>query len=159
MIAHWERQRAFLISDTSRTAEVRRFATQLAQAANLSQSETSDIAIISTELATNLLKHTKGGQMLVRSLTDGDARGVELLSLDKGAGIANLGQALRDGYSTAGSPGMGLGAITRLATEFDVHSLPGKGTAAHARKKSCGRFYGLRPEGFSERASHTFFSV
>jgi anti-sigma regulatory factor (Ser/Thr protein kinase) len=133
MIAHWERQRAFLIADSSRTAEVRRFATQLAEAAGLSQSETGNVAIISTELATNLVKHTKGGQILVRSLTDGDAGGVELLSLDNGPGIANLGEALRDGYSTAGSPGMGLGAIARLATEFDVFSLAGKGTAVMAR--------------------------
>jgi hypothetical protein len=56
-----------------------------------------------------------------------------MLALDKGSGIANLAQSLRDGYSTAGSPGTGLGAIARLAAEFDIQSQPGKGTAVMAR--------------------------
>lgn len=66
-------------------------------------------------------------------MSDRHARGLELLSLDAGAGIANFAKCLRDGYSTAGSPGTGLGAITRLATEFDFQSVVGKGTAVLAR--------------------------
>jgi anti-sigma regulatory factor (Ser/Thr protein kinase) len=133
MIPDWERQRAFVIADSSHTAQVRRFATQLADAAGLSQSESGKIAIITTELATNLLKHAKGGQMLIRPLADRHTRGVELISLDGGGGMVNFAQWLRDGYSTAGTSGTGLGAITRLATEFDVQSIVGKGTAVMAR--------------------------
>ena len=55
------------------------------------------------------------------------------MSLDQGPGIANLTQCFRDGYSTAGSPGTGLGAIGRLADEFDMHTVQGKGTAVLAR--------------------------
>ena len=56
-----------------------------------------------------------------------------MLALDKGPGIANAAQALRDGYSTTGSPGTGLGAMARLATLFDIHSVPGAGTVLLAR--------------------------
>ena len=133
MISEWERQRAFVIADSSHTAQVRRFATQLADEAGLSQAESGKIAIITTELATNLLKHAKGGQMIVRPLADHYTRGVEVISLDDGAGMANFAEWLRDGYSTAGSSGTGLGAVTRLASEFDVQSVVGKGTAVLAR--------------------------
>ena len=60
-------------------------------------------------------------------------RGVEILALDKGPGIRDLERSLRDGYSTAGGAGTGLGAISRLSSEFDVYSPPGKGTALLAR--------------------------
>ena len=91
------------------------------------------VALIVTELATNILKHAKRGEILMRLLDRGDTLGVEFLSLDQGPGIANLTQCFRDGYSTAGSPGTGLGAIARLADEFDMHTIPGKGTAVLAR--------------------------
>ena len=59
--------------------------------------------------------------------------GIEVLSLDKGPGISNVAQSLGDGYSTAGSPGTGLGAVLRKAGAFDLYSQPGKGTAVVAR--------------------------
>ena len=90
------------------------------------------VALLATELATNLVKHTAGGELLMRRLADGRV-GVELLSLDKGPGIANVSRALGDGYSTAGSAGTGLGAVRRMAGEFDVFTQPGKGTALVAR--------------------------
>ncbi|MPZ76274.1 MAG: SpoIIE family protein phosphatase [Deltaproteobacteria bacterium] len=139
MIPDWERQRAFEISEASHTAEVRRFAAQLAKGAGFSESAAGSVAIATTELSTNLLKHASGGKIVVRPLADHSARGVEfargveLLSLDRGAGIGNFTQCLRDGYSTAGSAGTGLGAIARLASELDVQTAPGKGTAVMAR--------------------------
>jgi anti-sigma regulatory factor (Ser/Thr protein kinase) len=133
MIADWERQRTFEITEPSHTAEVRRFATQLAQAAGFNESEAGGVALVTTELATNLLKHASSGEIVVRPVVHGRVPGVELLALDRGLGISNLAQCLRDGYSTAGSPGTGLGAIARLATEFDIQSQPGKGTAVMAR--------------------------
>ena len=69
----------------------------------------------------------------MRPIVERGIAGVELLALDKGSGIANLAESLRDGYSTAGTPGTGLGAITRLAAEFDIQAQPGKGTAMMAR--------------------------
>jgi hypothetical protein len=86
-----------------------------------------------TEAATNLVKHAVGGQLLWRALERNRGVGLEILALDRGPGISNVGECLRNGYSTAGSLGTGLGAIARLATEFDIYSLPGKGTALLAR--------------------------
>lgn len=133
MTPDWEQQRVFLVSDPSHTAEVRRFATQLAEAAGFDESETGKVAIVSTELATNLIKHAARSQILIRPLNTKRGRGIELLSLDQGSGIANLAECLRDGYSTAGTQGAGLGAIRRLSGEFDIQSLPGRGTAVFAR--------------------------
>lgn len=92
------------------------------------------VALVVTEAATNLVKHTtQGGELLVRSLEVGRIGGIEILALDKGPGIGSVGEALRDGFSTSGSSGTGLGAIRRLSTLFDIHSLPGVGTAILAR--------------------------
>jgi hypothetical protein len=86
---------------------------------------------VATEAATNLVKHANGGQLLVRQLADG--QGIEFLALDTGPGIRNVRECLRDGYSTAGSLGIGLGAITRLATFWDIYSGAGMGTALLVR--------------------------
>jgi hypothetical protein len=69
----------------------------------------------------------------MRRLGDDGTDGVEVLSLDKGPGMSNVVRSLDDGYSTAGSPGMGLGAVLRAAGAFDVYSQPGQGTAVVAR--------------------------
>jgi anti-sigma regulatory factor (Ser/Thr protein kinase) len=133
MISDWESQRTFEITEPSHTAEVRRFTSQLAEAAGFNESQAGGVALVTTELATNLLKHASRGEIVVRRVVDRGASGVELLALDRGSGIANIAQSLRDGYSTAGSPGTGLGAIARLAAQFDIQSQPGKGTAVMAR--------------------------
>jgi len=67
--------------------------------------------------------------MLFSELHDGERRGIQVLALDRGPGMADVAACFRDGYSTAGSSGTGLGAIQRLATKCEVHSLPGRGTA------------------------------
>jgi anti-sigma regulatory factor (Ser/Thr protein kinase) len=91
------------------------------------------LALVVTELATNLVKHAKGGELLIRRLGSEGTDGIEVLSLDKGPGMSNVALSLGDGYSTAGSPGTGLGAIQRTAGAFDLYSQPEKGTAIVAR--------------------------
>ncbi len=122
------------VSDSSRTAEARRIAQTLARKLEFDEVKTGQVAIVATEAATNLLKHAGKGEILLQVLDNGrqingSTRGLRLLALDKGPGIANLGESLRDGYSTAGSAGTGLGAISRLADVFDVYSQPRQGTA------------------------------
>lgn len=126
-------QQSLPIRDPGDTAEARRSVTQLANQAGLDQTDSSNLAIIATELSTNLLKHAGQGEILVRPIKDEAALGIELMALDRGPGIANLAQSFRDGYSSVGSCGNGLGAIARLASEFDIHSVPDKGTAVLAR--------------------------
>jgi len=119
--------------EASQVATVRRAALQMARHAGLSEPETGALALIVTEAATNLVKHAQAGRVLLRTLDETEGPGVELLALDTGPGMAQVAQCLQDGYSTAGSPGTGLGAITRLATLWDLYSLPGHGTALLAR--------------------------
>jgi anti-sigma regulatory factor (Ser/Thr protein kinase) len=117
----------FLAGDATPAAEARRSATELATRRGLDESDAGKLALVVTEAATNLVKHAGGGEILVGP--SGDEAGVDILSLDRGPGMANLATCLRDGFSTSGSPGTGLGAISRLATRFDIHSTPGAGTA------------------------------
>lgn len=116
------------IGDSSAVAAARRSASHCAAALRLSETAVGRVALIATELATNLVKHSGGGSFLCGRGPD-DSRSIYLLAIDRGPGLVNLAAALRDGYSTAGSAGTGLGAISRSAASFDVYALPGRGTA------------------------------
>src|SRR5262249_13303323 len=121
------------MSETSQPGEARRAAMRLASRAGLDDEAMGKVAIAVTEAASNVVKHGHGGDVILRSLRDGKAHGVEMLALDRGAGMKNVSECFRDGYSTTGTAGTGLGAIRRLSSEFDVHSIPGVGTAVLAR--------------------------
>jgi anti-sigma regulatory factor (Ser/Thr protein kinase) len=121
------------VTEISQVAETRRAATALARQLVFEEAGIGKVALIVTEAATNLAKHATRGEILLYALQSGQIGGIQILALDKGPGLANAARALRDGYSTTGSPGTGLGAIKRLATSFDIHSVPGVGTALLAR--------------------------
>jgi hypothetical protein len=93
------------------------------------------LAIVVTEAATNILRHARRGVIVLRALFDSAKPVIEMLALDKGPGIADIARALGDGYSTSGTAGQGLGAIQRLATQFQVYSPRSRvsGTAILAR--------------------------
>jgi anti-sigma regulatory factor (Ser/Thr protein kinase) len=118
------------VSESSQVAEARRRATDIAQSAGFDETSVGKFALLVTELGMNLVKHAIGGQMILSEAGD---RGVEVLSLDRGPGITNMAECLRDGYSSAGSPGTGLGALARLSSEYDIHSVPQRGTGVVAR--------------------------
>lgn len=124
------------VTEQSQPAAARRAAVGLAQEAGLDETSVGSVALVVTEMATNLLKHATGGELLMRRFGAEGNEGVEVLSLDKGPGMKDVGRSLGDGYSTAGSPGTGLGSVIRTACEFDVYSQPGKGTAVVARLTS-----------------------
>ncbi|POR50145.1 anti-sigma regulatory factor (Ser/Thr protein kinase) [Paraburkholderia eburnea] len=117
--------RAFEIGDASSVAFARRGAAQAALLAGLNETDAGRLAIVITEAATNILKHAGHGELLVRAC----GRGVELIALDRGPGMADVRAALSDGHSTAGTPGTGLGAIRRLSDQLALWSQPGHGTA------------------------------
>lgn len=119
----------FTVRDASQVAEARRGVVAACQRAGFTESRCSDAAIVATELATNLLKHAGGGSVIVQG---GPAGEIELLSLDRGVGFANLARSMQDGTSSAGSAGTGLGAISRLASTMDVYSQPGQGAVIYA---------------------------
>lgn len=81
-----------------------------------------------SELARNLLKYAGGGEVLLEIVTRGRENGVRLHFIDKGPGIADIDLAMRDGYSTGKSMGLGLPGTKRLVSEFSIESEKGKGT-------------------------------
>lgn len=125
--------RAVEVRDVSQVAEARRIAVTLAEAHGFGREDAGRVAIVATELATNMLKHGSGGTLIVSSFEDGTGAGLECIALDKGAGMADVARSLRDGHSTAGTAGTGLGAVMRGAHVVDIHSAPGNGTAILAR--------------------------
>lgn len=125
---------ALPVGEASAVGEARRQLATLAREVGFDETDTGRVALVATEMAGNLAKHARGGGRIVaQPRVRGERAGIEILALDHGPGIGSLGQALRDGYSTAGSPGTGLGAISRVADEFDIHSAAGVGTAVLAR--------------------------
>jgi anti-sigma regulatory factor (Ser/Thr protein kinase) len=124
------------VDEQSQIAEARRISRTLAEQMGFEEARAEQVAIAVTEAATNLVKHTKGGEILLWG-SFGDesaARGtIEFLALDRGPGMASVEACLRDGFSTGGTRGEGLGAIQRLATASDFYSVNGVGTAVLAR--------------------------
>lgn len=121
------------VTESSQPAAARREAVRLAQGGEFDEQAVGKTALVVTELATNLVKHGTQGELLIRLVERNRAAGIEILSLDKGPGIEDVSRALSDGYSTAGSPGSGLGALQRTAEEFDLYSRTGQGTAVVVR--------------------------
>lgn len=117
------------VNESSGIAAVRRAGNQLASRLGLDETVAGKVALVITEAATNIFKHAGSGDILLRGLAEGDARGIEILAIDKGPGFGNLEQAMRDGMSTAGSYGVGMGAMQRLADEFDLHADDTRGSA------------------------------
>ncbi|MDT7951834.1 MAG: SpoIIE family protein phosphatase [Acetobacteraceae bacterium] len=129
--------RAIEVGDPSQVAEARRAAAKQAHLLGFEEEAAGRAALVATELATNLSRHGGGGALLVGGFDDEGGAGLELLSLDRGAGIENVTASMRDGHSTAGSPGTGLGAVNRGADYMEIYSRPNAGTAILAR---LGRF-------------------
>jgi anti-sigma regulatory factor (Ser/Thr protein kinase) len=125
---------AFPMGDASRVGQARRHAAQLAEECGLDEVEAGRLALIVTELGTNLVRHADGGRLLLSARPG--RREVEVVAIDEGPGIPDLGRSLGDGFSTGGTPGTGLGAIRRLAQDFDIHSSVPQGTVAVARVRS-----------------------
>jgi anti-sigma regulatory factor (Ser/Thr protein kinase) len=124
------------VNDQSGVAEARRAATDLAGRVGFTDIEAGKLALITTELSTNLVKHGSGGEILVGTYQDNESQGIEILALDKGAGMSNVAACLEDGYSSAGTPGNGLGSVIRQSHFVDIGSWPGLGTAVLARLAS-----------------------
>lgn len=123
----------FTIDDASRVGEARREVSELCRSLGFNGTESGKVALIVTEMGTNMLKHAHGGLLIVRPLRTESAGLVEMLAIDEGPGMANVGRCMEDGFSTAGSPGTGLGAIRRLSHEMEVFSEPEKGTVVLSR--------------------------
>ncbi|WP_082439702.1 anti-sigma regulatory factor [Massilia sp. WF1] len=113
---------------------LRRHVRERAVAIALSLVDQTKLVTAASELARNTIKYGGGGEVHLDSLEDGFRRGVGLVFVDNGPGIPDLDQALRDGFTTGGGLGLGLGGSKRLVDEFDIDSRPGEGTAVSVVK-------------------------
>jgi anti-sigma regulatory factor (Ser/Thr protein kinase) len=122
------------VVERSQVPAARHEATRAADAVGFDETDAHRVGIVATELASNLVKHTRGagGALLIRS-GGGAVPEVEIVAIDRGPGMRDLALSLADGHSTAGSVGSGLGAIQRLADDFDVFTQPDVGTVVLAR--------------------------
>ena len=115
----------------TQSQDVVRMRTAVREAAvgqGLSLVEQTKIVTAASELARNVLDYGGGGTVDVELVSNGTRPGVRLTFVDQGPGIADVEQALKDGYTTGGGLGLGLGGAKRLSNEFSISSAPGAGT-------------------------------
>jgi serine/threonine-protein kinase RsbT len=96
-----------------------------------------DLVLIATaisEVARNILSYAWRGEMMLTAVTDGRRRGITVVAWDQGPGIVDIEQAMRDGFSTGKSLGLGLPGARRLMDDFEIVSSPGEGTTVTMSK-------------------------
>ena len=120
--------KVFHIDDPSQIGEARRYASALCEELNFEEIRRARVGIIITELGTNLMKYAKAGRLILRGILQEKETSLEIISIDQGPGMDNSDLALIDGYSTGTSAGTGLGSVRRQADQFDIYSIPEKGT-------------------------------
>ncbi|HXS97055.1 MAG TPA: ATP-binding SpoIIE family protein phosphatase [Candidatus Limnocylindrales bacterium] len=120
------------VESPDQVGEARRAAVAMAHGLGFDEPEAARVALVVTECATNLWKHGGGGEILLIAVHRDPSPCMEVLALDKGRGM-DLERSFRDGYSTSGSPGTGLGAIRRVSAFTDAYTQPDHGTALLAR--------------------------
>jgi anti-sigma regulatory factor (Ser/Thr protein kinase) len=121
------RQRVLPISDMSGVADARRGVAALAASLGFDPTTAGELALAVTEAATNIAKHAREGAIVARVLPRGETGGIEVLAIDKGPGM-DVAASMRDGHSTSGTSGSGLGALKRVASGLEIWSRPGAGT-------------------------------
>ena len=121
------------VSEQTQVGEARRAATHLATEHEFDETAVGRVALVVTELGNNLWRHAVKGRLLIGCHPGESGCRLEILSVDSGPGMADVARCLRDGYSSGGTPGNGLGAVQRLSSDFSVFSLPGQGTVILSR--------------------------
>lgn len=110
-----------LIEDSSQIGHARRTAQRLAEEHGFDENDAGRVALVATELASNVIKHASRGELHLRVLPRVDGFGIEIVSVDRAQGF-DPDACLADGFSTGGTQGIGLGAISRVANVFDVYA-------------------------------------
>jgi anti-sigma regulatory factor (Ser/Thr protein kinase) len=116
------------MDDPSAVAAARRAGSELAAVAGLDEQDAGLLLIAISEIASNLVKHAVAGDLLLRLAPVSGHDCIEMIASDSGPGIPDLASALRDGTSTRGTLGVGMGAIARLASSLDIYTDPSVGT-------------------------------
>ena len=107
---------------------VRQLVREWTVAAGFSLVDQTKLITAASELARNLVQYGGGGTMRIEALDTGTKRGLRLVFEDQGPGIPDVEQAMKDGFTTGGGLGLGLGGARRLVNEFEIQSRAGEGT-------------------------------
>ena len=107
---------------------------QFSREAGFAETPSQMIATAVSELARNILKYARCGEIGVQRLARDGNRGIEIEAVDRGPGIANIDAAMRDNESSGGTLGLGLPGVKRMLDEFSLESTPGEGTRVVAIK-------------------------
>jgi anti-sigma regulatory factor (Ser/Thr protein kinase) len=122
------------LPDRSYSSSIKKIVRKIAEQMGFTPYRLAEIDIIVAEILSNIIKHSVDGEILVKKIeTVNQDKGIELLSIDRGPGMANTAAMLKDGISTTSTLGQGLGAIKRLSDDFDIYSLPSWGTILLSR--------------------------
>lgn len=121
------------VVEKSQVSQVRRHVAEIAHGLDMSAVDTGRAALVATEIASNLVKYGHRGSVVICPFFDEGSVGVQMIALDHGPGFADFGNSARDGQTTGGSLGIGLGAIMRGSDLFDAYTPPGQGSALLAR--------------------------
>jgi serine/threonine-protein kinase RsbT len=106
----------------------------LALELGFSSGDATLIATAISELARNIVSYARTGQIVLKDVQGSSRVGIAVAATDDGPGIPDVAQALRDGFSTSGSLGLGLPGVKRLMDEFEIVSKPGQGTRVGVKK-------------------------
>ena len=107
---------------------------QLAVELGFSAVDSTLIATSISELARNIVSYAGKGEIILKRIQNSSRQGILIVATDDGPGIHDVQQALRDGFSTSGSLGLGLPGVRRLMDEFEITSKPGRGTRVEVKK-------------------------
>ena len=133
------------VSESSQSGEARRRAVECAEELEFDEARRGAVAIATTEMASNLVKHAGKGSILLQPIHDDGHPTLRVMAIDRGPGIADISKALVDGHSSAGSMGTGLGAIRRLCDSFEIYSGPQVGTIVRADFRALSSRSGKEP--------------
>ncbi len=111
-----------LVTSTVHVETLRREARRLAMETGFPAADAERVVLAAIELATNLARYGRNGRMVIQQVTGTQTSGIQIESHDDGPGIANVEQAMTDGFSTQGGLGNGLPAARRLLHEFEIES-------------------------------------
>ncbi|MFC1866689.1 anti-sigma regulatory factor [Thermodesulfobacteriota bacterium] len=122
------------LCEPSDNAQVIYTTRQLAVSIGFDGSQQSLIAVAASELATNIIRYAGKGKVTLRIVRNEKHTGIEVVAQDKGPGIANIDEAMKDNFTTGGGLGLGLASVRRIMDEFEIQSKPGHGAWIMARK-------------------------
>jgi serine/threonine-protein kinase RsbT len=122
------------INSDSDIVAARQRGREVASLLGFTPTDSTLIATAISELARNIVTYAKRGEVVIKNVMSGERVGIIVIARDQGPGIANIAQAMQDGFSTSGSLGLGLPGVKRLMDEFEIVSDPTRGTTVTIKK-------------------------